>query len=415
MATSELPPPTLVSTPSKAANTPPIAGKSPNSGGKNTLQKTDASTVEAAKLTGLLPGEEPENPDEEPIPHHAAGFWNQPWVQNVLPLASSLALHVAIITIGVLFYLGAKAAANEVRKEQLVIPETASMDKKDPGGILHPGPQADPSRAFAQDQTHDTDDSALASDNKSKLDALDGGSSSNDDDSSSSLGKVSSQGRGKHGGGGSGDLFGGGQGGKAGAFGVPGGGGGLGPKSNFFGMGGNARKVVYLCDCSGSMLGVFGTLKQELKDSISTLSIMNGQQFDIIFFNEDIVKPLLFNDGMSMATQQNIQKANEYVENSVSSGGTQPITAIEYALGVRNGKLDPAKRPELLWVLTDGFDQIANFDDVTNAFKKWNADGKVHVKCIFLESDPDPKLEECLKKIATNPVTDFKKKKKSEM
>ena len=41
---------------------------------------------------------------EEPPVHHAGGFFNQPWVQNVLPLATSLFLHIAIIGVGILLY-----------------------------------------------------------------------------------------------------------------------------------------------------------------------------------------------------------------------------------------------------------------------------------------------------------------------
>jgi len=400
MATSDpVLPPKTPSTASKPAN----AAKG-QAGKKDVLQKTDASAAEAAKLSSLLPGEEPENPDEQAQFHHASGFWNLPWVQNVLPLATSLALHIGILTIGVLFFFGYKEIAKDINKEQTIIPEAKSIDKNAmPGGIEHPGPLADPTRDVAQDKNKDTDDSGFNTQVSNKIASAEGGSTSNED-ASAFEGLQSATGRGHSGGGGSGDAFGSGTGGGSAPFGVPGGGGGMLPKSKFFGMSGTANKVIYLCDASGSMLSVFGALKQQLKKSINELSVENGQEFNVIFFSDDNCFPL-FKDGMHMATQDNIKLAMDFIDNAVSTGGTQPLPAIDFAL---------KEKPELLYVLTDGFDQIANFDDVTNEFKK-AADPKMHVKCIFLESDPDPKLVECLKKIATDPKTDFQKIEKSDM
>ncbi len=368
------------------------------------LQKTDASTVAQAKLNDLLPGDEPANPEDQPHVHHAAGFWNQPWVQNVLPLATSLAIHISILTVGLLFFLGAKTVFKEVNKEQTIIPDSKAIDKNQmPGGIEHPGPLADPTRDVAQDQNKDTDDKGFNVTPSKSIDSA-GGSTSNED-ASQFEGVTSAQGKGHSGAGGSGDAFGSGTGGGSAPFGVPGGGGGMLPKSKFFGMGGNANKVVYLCDASGSMLSVFGALKQNLKTSINALAAGDGQEFNVIFFSDDNCFPL-FKDGMHMATDDNKKLAMDFVDNAVSTGGTQPLPAIKFAL---------AQKPELLYVLTDGFDQISNFDDVTNAFKAGNPDGKIHVNCIFLESDPDPKLEECLKKIATDPKTGFQKIDKKDM
>jgi len=77
-------------------------------------------------------------------------------------LASSLTLHIAIITAGVLFFNFAPRFINP-NKEQVIIPESKSIEKNAmPGGIEHPGLNNDPTRAAAQDLTKQTDDQGLS-------------------------------------------------------------------------------------------------------------------------------------------------------------------------------------------------------------------------------------------------------------
>ena len=59
-------------------------------------------------------------------------------------------------------------------------------------------------------------------------------------------------------------------------------------------------------------------------------------------------------------------------------------------------------------MLTDGFDQIADMSTVTNEFKRADGDGKIHINCIFLQSDEDPKLVAALKEIAAIGHGEFK-------
>jgi hypothetical protein len=361
-----------------------------------------------ASLSSLLPpdgGEAGAEGEEHQNRHQPVGFLNQPWVQNILPLATSLGLHIGLITLGILGYQVAKQIANP-NKDQVIIPEAKSIDKNAiPGGIPHPGLNNDVTRDAAQDAIkNSTNDGFTDSVSKNAAAALGGGQG--DNDPSDSIGPTNNSGKGSSNGGGSGSALGGGDGGGTAPWGVPGGGGGgMLPKSSFMGTNGNANKVIYLCDASGSMLSVFGALKQNLKESIQALQLEAGQQFNVIFFSDDNCIPL-FKDGMHIATNDNKKLAMDFVDSAVSTGGTQPLPAIKFALD---------EKPELLYVLTDGFDQISNYDDVTNAFKKGNPDGKMHINCIFLQSDEDPKLEEFLKAIAVQGHGDFKKILKSDM
>ncbi len=330
----------------------------------------------------MLEGDEGEVPQEHP--HHAGGFFNQPWVQNILPLATSLVLHVALITIGILLFKAVHEAV-DMNKEQAVIPESKPIGKNDaPSGIPHPGLGGDPLRDAAQDVTHDTQPDSFNQDPSNKMaNAMAGGNS--DSASDGGAGRHSGSGKGNN-------AFGGGGGGGAAAFGIPGGGAGLGPKSNFGGTGGYANDIIYLCDASGSMSGVFASLRTQLKASINEMACDGDaqQRFNVIFFNEG--KPsILFAGGMQFATAENKAAAMEFVDNAIAAGGTEPMPAIKEAI---------KEKPQLLYVLTDGFDNVSNFDEVVNAFKDGDKDGKMHINCIFLQSNEDPALVEVLKKIA---------------
>jgi hypothetical protein len=361
-----------------------------------------AISKDAVRIDALLPPSDGEpDQDQQPGFRHASGFLNQPWVQNVLPLATSLALHIGIIVLGIVLYQAVKQVTNP-NKDQVIIPESKSIEKNAmPGGIEHPGLNNDKTRDAAQDAIKNSDDSGFAASVSNNLAAAGGGTGT--EESSGFEGASSTSGKGTSGTGGAGSAFGSGSGGGTAPWGVPGGGGGLLPKSNFLGVGGNATKVIYLCDASGSMLSVFNALKKNLKESINQLDVT--QEFNVIFFSDDNCFPL-FKDGMHIAGPDNKKNAMEFIDNAVSTGGTVPLPAINFALH---------EKPELLYVLTDGFDNVASFDDVVNAFKLGNPDGKMHINCIFLQSDPDPKLEEILKQIAKTANGQFNKILKSDM
>jgi hypothetical protein len=363
------------------------AASAPATKGTPAVAKSAEKKPVAAKKPGddqasALPDEVALQEEEQQTPQ--PDFWRQPWVQNVLPLVTSLMFHVAIITIGILTYKAVQQVVKKV-EEQIIIPES-TLSETTPGGIPHPGLGGDPTRDAAQDldKTVPPDSTGLATKASDNLNQAAAGATGDSDASEIGVGANAAIG-----GKGSGGLTGAGEGGgNLAPFGVPGGGGGIGPKSNFLGLGGNARKIMYLVDASGSMLGVFGQLKVELKKSIDGLKPV--QSFNIVIFSDDNVFPLS-KEGLVMATPDNKRRAYDFIDNAVATGGTQPIPAIKFAM---------AEHPELTYVLTDGFDQIANFDDVINAFAQGNADKRMKINCIFLQSDEDPKLVEVLQKIA---------------
>jgi hypothetical protein len=320
---------------------------------------------------------------------HHLGFFQQPWVQSVLPFATSFILHVGLIAIGYATIKTVQVVVQKVTEEQVIIPDATLAENGPPGGIVNPGTGGDPTRRAEQniDDTVTQSQSYAEKKGENLQASLAGAQGDNSSEAVIGLGGGSFGSK-------NGKDFGVGTGGDGSGvlapFGTPGGGGGIGPKAPFAGVGGNARKIVYLCDASGSMQAVFSALRDQLKQSVGNL--VQLQFFNVIFFSGDNVIP--FNKGgLVIANPDNKTKLYEWVDGIAPKEGTNPIPAIQQAF---------ANKPELMYVLTDGFDQINDFESVYKEFQSLNKDKKVKVNCILLTSDPskDKALLDILDRIA---------------
>jgi hypothetical protein len=312
------------------------------------------------------------------------GFWQRPGVQNFLPLGTSLVFHAGIIVIGVLGFRTYQKLTQPLR-QQIIVPDAAIVENGEVGGIPNPGLGGDPNMAAAQnvDANVNVADGWSKQRNQSLTSTLMAGSS-DATDSVIGLGTHSGVVGNNTGSGSGGDA-----GGSLAPFGVPGGGQGLGPRSPFMGISGNATKVVYICDASGSMMSVFLRVKDELHKSVDVLRPMQG--FNVIFFSDaDVIA--LSKSELLMANPQNKRKAFELAEKMSAAGTTDPLPAIRLAF---------SQKPELIYVLTDGFDQVVSFDAVIQEFRKLNADKKVKVNTILIRGADDPELERVVKTIAS--------------
>jgi hypothetical protein len=118
----------------------------------------------------------------------------------------------------------------------------------------------------------------------------------------------------------------------------------------FFGSSVRQRKVCYLVDCSGSMLGVFGKVREELKDSIAALQ--PDQYFYVIFFGAD--KLFELGDGRLLrATPKAKSAANSLIDRIQPAGRTNAAAALERVVQIRDGK---GMNPSIVYLLTDGFE-----------------------------------------------------------
>lgn len=342
-------------------------------------------------MPGVAAGQESPTVDE---PNGGAAvqlsFWQHPFVVNILPFLTSLSLHLAIIIFGWLSYKVIEKVALKVRN-QVIIPESVIAPEGQEGGVPHPGLGGDPTRDAAQDKFPDVPASAEGISDKQSKDLTQtlagGGSADSVSDGVIGLGPNTGFGKGHGGGPGQGDGSGNGSGdgGALAPFGVPGGGGGIGPRSNFVGVGGNAKKVAFICDASGSMMQKFDPLRIELRKAVDGLR--PPQSFQIIFFQETSCLAADMH-GLLFASPDNKRKAYDFVDKTAPRGSTDPIPALQMAF--KQGS-------ELIYLLTDG-----DFPDnkaVLAELKKLNPEKKVHINTIaFLEHEGE--YEKVLKGIA---------------
>src|SRR6266568_4468135 len=120
-----------------------------------------APTQARAAADAPLPaaqGVAPQNPEMEikELPHQEQkSFWQQPFVQNVLPFITSLVLHIGLIVFGYMMLKVGQAVVVALRQEQIIVPEAEMVANGPEGGIPHPGLGGDPTRDAAQDKFPD--------------------------------------------------------------------------------------------------------------------------------------------------------------------------------------------------------------------------------------------------------------------
>jgi hypothetical protein len=316
--------------------------------------------------------------DEKHVP-----FLQRPLVQKVLPFAASLGLHVAVLAIGYATYRTAVAIMH-VAKPEVVVPEQ-SFDLT-PAVPKYLGNTDDPNHRAEQDIFDEpvTNPGISQMKGASLQNMLSSGSSDATGDSSDiAIGPGTGFNKGKNFGPGQDD----GQAGPLAAVGPERG--GVPDGTIFTTCPQNVHKIVYLCDASGSMQPVFSTLRSQLKTSSSHL--LPGMFFNVIFFSDDNVIP--FNNGLVAANPNNQKKLEDFVDDEAPRGGTNPMPAIEQAF---------ANKPDVMYVLTDGFDQINDLESVYTKFATLNSDKKVKVYTILLTDDPDKdkSLVDILRRIA---------------
>src|SRR5689334_11120919 len=140
MATPPLPQP-VPSSPGATPPPPPVQGAAPE------LPQTPAPVaaphdVQRQATIDELPG-------LDSGIHYT--FWQQPWVQDLLPFVTSLVLHLGIIGVGILTYKTAQIIVSS-SKEPVVIPDATIVENAEVGGIPHPGLGDDNTRDKFQDQ-----------------------------------------------------------------------------------------------------------------------------------------------------------------------------------------------------------------------------------------------------------------------
>jgi len=136
--------------------------------------------------------------------------------------------------------------------------------------------------------------------------------------------------------------------------------------SGFFGMGGEARKIVYVVDRSGSMTDSIDYVKFELKRSIGELS--EEKEFHVIFYSSGPPVEMPTRQ-LVKATDRNKQLAFDFIDGVIPQGETDPSKALERAFEVKS---------ELIYLLTDGeFDKA-----MVGLLHRLNGDRRITVHTI---------------------------------
>jgi hypothetical protein len=310
-----------------------------------------------------------------------------PWIQQVLPFLTSLSLHASVALIGVLFFMGARYVRHAAPHiDQVTIPSAWLDDERAPV-MSSAGPLGlDPQRRAMQDRIRDVETpDGWANRKGPRVHFEQGGGSGDSADETIALGPGGGFGKGVTGRG-IGPGTGPGLGSDSGPllpFGTPGGGNNAGamfPKDP-------ARRIVYVCDASGSMLEKFDTLKRELSKAVHHLDPI--QSFDVIFFQEQNCRRV--SDQLIMATPDNKTRADRFLDTIIPRAETNPIPALQLAF---------RQKPDLIYLLTDG--DFPHNQAVLDCIARYNQGKRIRINTIAFVGgrDKDMEFTELLKQIA---------------
>ncbi len=296
---------------------------------------------------------------ELPVDEHAGGEKIMVVLAVAMPWVISLLFHLGLFLIMVFVMF---VVLQEAQTEEIIVPDAVMSD--DPGGQMTP----------SDDYTKVVKTAKVSKKRKFiRRDKL-----------STDAGKTTKPV----------DIIGLGAGGSAGAtqmgMGTTAGGG---PKSKFFGSGGNAYNVVYVVDRSGSMIDTFDLVKMEMLRSIGRLR--DTQMFHIILFAEG--RPIE-NPPRKLvpATRANKKKAARFLKDVIPELQTTPVPAINRAFDVLRGA---RKRGRLIYLLTDGV--FPDNEKVLQAIRARNKGKKKRVFInTFLYGSRPPEAVEVMKQIA---------------
>jgi DNA-directed RNA polymerase subunit RPC12/RpoP len=168
---------------------------------------------------------------------------------------------------------------------------------------------------------------------------------------------------------------------------------GGGPRSNFFGSGGNAYYVVYVVDRSGSMIDTFDFVRHEMIVSISRL--VPEQQFHVILFaaGQPMEKTPKY---LTPADTTYKVKAAEFLDEARPQGSTNPIPALQRAFSVL-GDASGGKIGKLIYLLTDG--DFPDNDKVLSMISSANRSKDVHINT-YLYGHRGPSATDVMRRIA---------------
>lgn len=276
-------------------------------------------------------------------------FLARPGVRTLAPFVTSALFHVALVGTAVVLFKTVEAVFAPPTREQVIIPDTNLVENADNGGVPNPGLSDDPTRSGTQtadDTVRNSDDWATKKTDSLAKNLLQG-SADVQQQNATPIGVGAATGGGQVSGLNTAGL-GENAGGNLAPFG-PVDGGGAGQGKGLFGIpGGNVKRVVYVCDASGSLTATptFTLIKRELAEAIGKLRA--SQAFNVYFFRDFDREPEKLHNkpDLALATAKNKDAAYRMIEALVPKGSTDPRKALEQAF---------TQKPEMVFLLLDNW------------------------------------------------------------
>lgn len=157
-------------------------------------------------------------------------------------------------------------------------------------------------------------------------------------------------------------------------------------RAQFLGSGGNARRIAFVIDASGSLIDNFPFVIRELKRSISQLSAR--QHFTVIFYQgDDVIEVSPRGIEAKRATAAIKQQVNDWLApekyNVTPKGTTNPVRALRLALGYQ---------PQLIFLLSDAITGQGQYEidqrQLLAEIERVNRSGTKINTLQFLQEDP---------------------------
>jgi hypothetical protein len=151
----------------------------------------------------------------------------------------------------------------------------------------------------------------------------------------------------------------------------------------------NARTIVYVVDASGSMIGAFRTVVDELARSLSGL--VPAQSYAVIFFQRNAAVEVPPANRLVPVSRRAIEDTLRWIRTSViPAGRSNPLEALRKAL---------ALRPDCIFLLSCNITGVGQFEldaaslletlDRLNPIDRRTGRRRTQIQCIqFLDPDP---------------------------
>ena len=172
------------------------------------------------------------------------------------------------------------------------------------------------------------------------------------------------------------------------------------PISRFFGVGTPADQVVFVIDCSGSMLEVFDEVRREVLVSISRLR--DEQQYCVILFagGKAYISPPA---KLSTPSRPAKLATADFLSQARPLLTSDPLAALHAAFEKLSGA--PGGGPKLIYLLTDGV--FPDNDKVIGLIRQLNGDGRVAINT-YLYTDRQGPAAAVMEQIARENRGQFK-------